>query len=27
VLDLNLYDVLLKEHKKLTALGLYNFAD
>ncbi len=25
-LDLNLYDILLKEHKKLTALGLFNFS-
>jgi len=25
--DLNLYDILLKEHKKLSALGVYNFAD
>lgn len=25
--DLNLYDVLLKEHKKLAALGMFNFAD
>lgn len=27
VLDLNLYDIILKEHKKLGALGLFNFAD
>jgi len=27
VFDLNLYDVLLKEHKKLAALGIFNFAD
>jgi hypothetical protein len=26
-LDLNLYDILLKEHKKLSALGVFNFAD
>lgn len=26
-LDLNLYDVILKEHKKLAALGVFNFAD
>ncbi|HWI51198.1 MAG TPA: DUF1573 domain-containing protein [Symbiobacteriaceae bacterium] len=26
-LDLNLYDILLKEHKKLAALGVFNFAD
>lgn len=25
-LDLNLYDTLLKEHKKLAALGVFNFA-
>lgn len=25
--DLNLYDILLKEQKKLTALGVFNFAD
>lgn len=25
--DLNLYDILLKEHKKLAALGVFNFAD
>lgn len=25
--DLNLYDIILKEHKKLAALGVYNFAD
>lgn len=25
--DLNLYDVMLKEHKKLAALGVFNFAD
>lgn len=25
-LDLNLYDILLKEHKKLAALGVFNFA-
>ncbi|HEY8347983.1 MAG TPA: DUF1573 domain-containing protein [Symbiobacteriaceae bacterium] len=25
--DLNLYDMMLKEHKKLTALGVFNFAD
>lgn len=24
--DLNLYDILLKEHKKLAALGVFNFA-
>lgn len=24
--DLNLYDILLKEHKKLVALGVFNFA-
>lgn len=24
--DLNMYDVLLKEHKKLAALGVFNFA-
>jgi hypothetical protein len=27
VFDLNLYDVMLKEHKKLAALGVFNFAD
>lgn len=27
LLDLNLYDVILKEHKKLSALGVFNFAD
>ncbi|HLN62587.1 MAG TPA: DUF1573 domain-containing protein [Symbiobacteriaceae bacterium] len=27
LLDLNLYDILLKEHKKLSALGVFNFAD
>lgn len=27
ILDLNLYDMMLKEHKKLTALGVFNFAD
>lgn len=27
VFDLNLYDIILKEHKKLAALGVYNFAD
>lgn len=27
VFDLSLYDVLLKEHKKLAALGVFNFAD
>jgi hypothetical protein len=27
LLDLNLYDVILKEHKKLAALGVFNFAD
>lgn len=27
VFDLNLYDILLKEHKKLAALGVFNFAD
>ncbi|HWI66631.1 MAG TPA: DUF1573 domain-containing protein [Symbiobacteriaceae bacterium] len=26
-LDLNMYDILLKEHKKLSALGVFNFAD
>ena len=26
LLDLNLYDILLKEHKKLSALGPFNFA-
>lgn len=25
--DLNMYDILLKEHKKLAALGVFNFAD
>lgn len=25
--DLNLYDIILKEHKKLAALGVFNFAD
>lgn len=25
--DLNLYDIMLKEHKKLAALGVFNFAD
>ncbi|MDF2627971.1 MAG: hypothetical protein K0R39_1802 [Symbiobacteriaceae bacterium] len=25
-LNLNLYDILLKEHKKLAALGVFNFA-
>ncbi|HEY3365092.1 MAG TPA: DUF1573 domain-containing protein [Symbiobacteriaceae bacterium] len=25
--DLNLYDTMLKEHKKLAALGVFNFAD
>jgi len=25
--NLNLYDILLKEHKKLAALGIFNFAD
>ena len=25
--DLNLYDTMLKEHKKLSALGVFNFAD
>ncbi|MFZ5816986.1 MAG: DUF1573 domain-containing protein [Bacillota bacterium] len=27
VFDLNLYDIILKEHKKLAALGVFNFAD
>jgi hypothetical protein len=27
VFDLNLYDVMLKEHKKLAALGVFNFSD
>lgn len=27
VFDLNLYDVILKEHKKLATLGVFNFAD
>lgn len=27
LLDLNLYDIILKEHKKLAALGVFNFAD
>lgn len=27
VFDLNLYDIMLKEHKKLAALGVFNFAD
>jgi len=27
ILDLNLYDMMLKEHKKLTALGVFNIAD
>lgn len=27
VFDLNLYDIMLKEHKKLAALGIFNFAD
>jgi hypothetical protein len=27
VFDLNMYDILLKEHKKLAALGVFNFAD
>ncbi len=27
VFNLNLYDVMLKEHKKLAALGIFNFAD
>lgn len=27
VFDLNLYDTMLKEHKKLAALGVFNFAD
>lgn len=26
ILDLNLYDVMLTEHKKLSALGLFNFS-
>lgn len=26
LLDLNLYDVLIKEHKKLSALGVFNFS-
>lgn len=26
LMDLNLYDIMLKEHKKLSALGVYNFA-
>ncbi|MCR4398615.1 MAG: DUF1573 domain-containing protein [Firmicutes bacterium] len=26
ILDLNLYDILLTEHKKLSALGLFNFS-
>jgi len=26
LLDLNMYDILIKEHKKLKALGLYNLA-
>lgn len=25
--DLNLYDIMLKEHKKLAALGVFNFSD
>lgn len=25
--DLNLYDIILKEQKKLTALGIFNFSD
>ena len=25
--NVNLYDVILKEHKKLSALGVFNFAD
>ncbi len=25
--DLNLYDIMLKEHRKLGALGVFNFAD
>lgn len=27
VFDLNMYDIMLKEHKKLAALGVFNFAD
>lgn len=26
-INVNLYDVILKEHKKLSALGVFNFAD
>lgn len=26
LLDVNIYDILIKEHKKLSALGLYNMA-